>query len=110
MARSSSGRNRAGRPHGVFLCPNCGEEVRQGASSCPSCGSDETTGWADGAEHWEADIPVGYAEDDDFDYDAFVRREFPAAGTGCFRLYVRRVLTAVLYVLILLWLIRRFRA
>ncbi len=66
-----------------FVCPNCGAEVRVGASACPDCGSDERTGWSEDADVWSADLPSGYENDDDFDYDAFVRREFSDHdGTG----------------------------
>jgi|GEM_PF-2576671 len=30
----------------LFVCPNGGGEVRQGAPVCPHCGSDENTGWS----------------------------------------------------------------
>ena len=59
-----------------FICPNCGSEVLVGAPSCPDCGSDDRTGWSDEAETWATDIPSGYGEDDSFDYEDFVRREF----------------------------------
>ncbi len=59
-----------------FVCPHCGAEVRRGARACPECGSDDATGWAEDAEKWGAGIPTGYAEDDEFDYEEFVQREF----------------------------------
>ncbi len=59
-----------------FVCPHCGAEVRRGARACPECGSDETTGWSEDADKWTAGIPTGYAEDDEFDYEEFARREF----------------------------------
>jgi len=59
----------------MFLCPNCGEEVRVGAPSCPSCGSDDDTGWSEEAEAGYTDYGGGYGGNDDFDYDEFVRRE-----------------------------------
>lgn len=52
-------------------CPNCGEEVPEGARACPGCGSDETTGWSDEAGASRLGIP-----DDSFDYDEFVKQEF----------------------------------
>ena len=60
-----------------FVCPHCGAEVPAGAHACPECGSDDRTGWAEDADRWAADIPAGYGEDDEFDYDEFIRREFP---------------------------------
>lgn len=59
------------------LCPNCDEVVPGGAVSCPSCGSDWDTGWADGADVWAGDLPAGYDDegDDDFDYEAALEAE-----------------------------------
>ncbi len=53
----------------TFQCPHCGGTVRSTAVACPHCGSDEETGWAeeDAAEY----------EEDDFDYDDYIQREFP---------------------------------
>ena len=59
---------------GFFACPHCGAKVRRDAASCRACGSDAETGWS-GEEPWDAD--GGYAADDDFDYDDYVRQEFP---------------------------------
>lgn len=57
-----------------FLCPYCGAEVRKGRAACGECGSCEETGWSEAASEGYAD--GGYEEDDDFDYDEFVEREF----------------------------------
>jgi len=59
-----------------FTCPNCGASVRAGARACPECGSDEKTGWSPNADTAGLDLPAGYGNDEEFDYDAFVRREF----------------------------------
>ncbi len=59
-----------------FVCPHCGAQVRAGARACPECGSDESTGWSEDADKWAAGIPAGYAGEDEFDYEEFVRREF----------------------------------
>lgn len=54
------------------ICPVCGADVPKRSLACPECGADERTGWdlartsADG---------LGLAEDD-FDYDAFLRKTF----------------------------------
>ena len=64
-----------------FRCPHCGAKVRRGALACPKCGSDDETGWSENADQWQADIPAGYADDDDFDYDEFVADEFPQHAT-----------------------------
>ncbi|MGD2175363.1 MAG: zinc-ribbon domain-containing protein [Candidatus Brocadiaceae bacterium] len=61
---------------GSFPCPHCGAEVRHGSPACPNCGSDEATGWAEDAHKWGAGVPTGYSEEDEFDYDEFIRREF----------------------------------
>jgi uncharacterized membrane protein YvbJ len=53
------------------VCPNCGADVPHDARACPECGSDEKTGWSDGAQHAELDLP-----DEDFNYNEFVEREF----------------------------------
>jgi len=59
-----------------FICPHCGAEVKAGARACPECGSDAETGWSEDADKWAGDLPTGYGQDDEFDYDEFVRREF----------------------------------
>jgi len=66
--------------HATFTCPNCGTTVRADAKACPECGSDEQTGWGAAAEEWSPDIPGGHGGDDEFDYDAYVRREFGGGG------------------------------
>jgi ribosomal protein L40E len=55
-----------------FICPHCGAEVPARSWACPQCGSDEKTGWSDGAGE------AGAGADDDFDYEEFLRREFPS--------------------------------
>ncbi len=52
-------------------CPNCGEWVPRGALACDECGSCAKSGWHDDAEQDGLDLPS-----DDFDYDAFIAREF----------------------------------
>ncbi|MCQ2055370.1 MAG: zinc-ribbon domain-containing protein [Fibrobacter sp.] len=49
------------------ICPHCGAELKDGAKFCPHCGSDETTGWADGAEFVDEELP---------DYDEIIANEF----------------------------------
>ena len=63
-----------------FNCPHCGAPVPCGALACRACGSDAQTGWKENADVWEADIPTGYATDDEFDYDDYIRREFSSQG------------------------------
>ena len=65
-----------GRSPESFNCPHCGAPVAVGAISCRECGSDAETGWSDEAgDALGAD--GGYDDGDEFDYDDFVRREFP---------------------------------
>jgi hypothetical protein len=69
-----SKKKRMGRK--TFQCPNCGAEVPTGRIACPECGSDEETGWSENANVWGLDLPNGHGEDDEFDYEEFVAREF----------------------------------
>ncbi len=46
------------------------------SKACPECGSDDRTGWSDEADQGAADLPAGYEGEEDFDYDAYVQREF----------------------------------
>jgi hypothetical protein len=57
-----------------FHCPHCGARVAAGAASCRECGASDESGW--GEPEWNEDS-AGYNEDDDFDYDDYLRREFP---------------------------------
>jgi hypothetical protein len=65
-----------------FTCPHCGAHVRVGAAACRECGSDAESGWSEDAESWTSDPDAGYTGDDDFDYDEFVRDEFPEQAEG----------------------------
>lgn len=87
-----------------FACPHCGAEVPRGARSCPECGSDEKTGWAEDADKWGADIPTGYGEEDEFDYDEFIRREF---GRGR-KLSTKGWIILIVTALLMLGLVLRF--
>ena len=51
----------------TMICPHCGAELKQGATFCPHCGSDKNTGWKEGAEYSDLDLP---------DYDEIVENEF----------------------------------
>ncbi|WP_338082486.1 zinc ribbon domain-containing protein [Fibrobacter succinogenes] len=51
----------------MTICPHCGAELKQGATFCPHCGSDKNTGWKEGAEYSDLDLP---------DYDEIVENEF----------------------------------
>jgi hypothetical protein len=50
-------------------CPHCEARVPRGVLACPECGSDATTGWSDEADDWAGDLPTGYGDDDEFDYE-----------------------------------------
>lgn len=56
-----------------MYCPHCGAELKPGAKFCPHCGSDETTGWAEGAEFVDEELP---------DYDEIVENEFGVDANG----------------------------
>lgn len=99
-------------PRRAFDCPHCGERVPAGARACPECGSDAGTGWSDDADAWAGDLPTGYGddEDDDFDEQEFLREEGLAGdGVPSRRRRARQRTTIVVLVLIaclLLWLAR----
>ena len=69
-------KRRAKDPDDYFLCPHCGARVKAGAAACKKCGADAETGWSDDADEW---YEPGYAvdEDEDDEYQEFLRREFP---------------------------------
>jgi ribosomal protein L40E len=58
-----------------FLCPCCGARVAVGAKFCRECGADPEVGWD--SEGLNSDLTGGYQDDEDFDYDEFIAREFP---------------------------------
>jgi uncharacterized membrane protein YvbJ len=54
------------------VCPVCGEDVPPTALACPDCGADNSSGWREDAETYDA---VGLTEED-FNYEHFVKEEF----------------------------------
>ena len=48
-------------------CPHCGAELNEGATFCKHCGSDKNTGWKDGAEFADEELP---------DYEEIIENEF----------------------------------
>lgn len=52
-------------------CINCGEEIRMSAKVCPYCGTDQFEGGRGGGRY-SSSFSV---DDDDFDYDEFVRTQ-----------------------------------
>lgn len=59
-------------PRVTFECPHCGEPVAANAKVCRACGASDACGWND-----EHPGEQNYNDEDGFDYDEFVRREFP---------------------------------
>jgi hypothetical protein len=53
-------------------CPVCGEFVPRKAMSCAGCGASRDSGWNEEASVSGLDLP----DDEEFDYDDFVAREF----------------------------------
>jgi hypothetical protein len=53
-------------------CPVCGEFVPRKAVACPGCGASRDSGWNEEASVSGLDLP----DDEEFDYDDFVAREF----------------------------------
>ncbi len=55
-------------------CPVCGEWVYRGQAACEECGACAKSGWKAHADVYDGlDLPD---EEDEFDYDDFVAREF----------------------------------
>jgi len=59
-----------------FICPHCGSDVDKKAIFCRECGASEDSGWNTDDSLGSSDSYDGYG-DEDFDYDEFLRREFP---------------------------------
>ncbi len=72
------------------FCPVCGEDVPARALACPGCGADHRSGWRESAD------------DDGFDYEAFVKEEFGSSNkaTGIKPVWW---MTAVLLILAFAW-------
>jgi len=94
-----------------FPCPHCGALVPARALACPECGSDAATGWSEGASESAGDLPTGYDDDPDFDYEEALRSEGLAENGRPSRAALRRRwvvgLSVLIIVCILLWLMRR---
>ena len=91
-----------------FPCAHCGALVPARAVACPECGSDAATGWSEQASDFAGDLPTGYDDDPDFDYEETLRSEGLAEGGPPSRAAVRRrwvvVVIVVLIACIVLWL------
>ena len=55
------------------VCPVCGEDVPRNAKACPDCGACHQSGWGEEGEYDGVDLPD---DEQDFNYDEFVEREF----------------------------------
>lgn len=85
-----------------FPCPHCGAEVPAGATFCRACGASDDAGWNDESA-WTG------GDDDDFDYDDYVGREFPehaAPGQGSPPRWFFTLIAALVCLGILLWALR----
>ncbi len=95
-------RRRERREH--FICPCCGAEVPAGAVFCRQCGASDESGWGedDSPDGWS---PAEYGSDDDFDYDEFVRREFPEQADAESKRRLRQWALAVLVAIVVIALL-----
>lgn len=64
-----------------FICPGCGAEIRVGSKGCPKCTRPPRREKPTAAKSWEHDevydgLDLDLPEDDSYDYDDFVAREF----------------------------------
>ena len=99
---------RASSENSPSICPHCDRPVPPGASACPHCGSDAETGWSDDADRWDPDLPTGYRKDENFDYEAFLRREFSSSGSDGER-NIPMIVAVILFGLFVLFLLYRMR-
>lgn len=90
-------RNRNTREEDYFVCQNCHAEVSIKARSCPECGADDETGWKEGAMH----SGIGLREDDDFDYEDFIKRDMGNKGPKKQEKALWIVVAAVLLLIVL---------
>lgn len=51
----------------TMICPHCGNEIKADATFCRHCGSDRNTGWKEGAEFSDEELP---------DYEEILENEF----------------------------------
>ena len=88
-----------------FVCPCCGAEVPAKANFCRECGASDESGWDEGGRSRDEEPDEGYGQDDDFDYDEFVQREFPEAAEGWSRQRVKKVLLTIVVIAVCLALL-----
>lgn len=82
-------------------CPHCGEEIDADAKFCRHCGSSDSDGWRDDYDH--------EADDDDFDYEAFVEENFSGRSTNTQTRPLWRLVVVVLLLAFLIWTLFLFR-
>ena len=94
----------------TFSCAHCGADVAAGSPACPECGSDAGTGWSEEASDWAGELPSGYGDDPDFDYEEALLSEGLAPDGRRSRASRRRrwvvTLSVLLILCLLLWLVR----
>lgn len=56
-----------------YVCSNCHSKISN-PNFCRQCGASEESGWSSASD---GDFGSGYGNEDDFDYDEFLEREFP---------------------------------
>jgi hypothetical protein len=91
-------------------CPHCGARVAARAPACPACGSDARTGWSEQAGDFAGDLPTGYDDDPDFDYQEALAAEGLSGGRPSRAALRRRRVAAVALLLVaclLAWLVVR---
>ena len=87
-----------------FICPHCGADVLAGATFCRSCGASDEAGWGED-RYVDDQFTGGYGDDDEFDYQQFVAREF-SIRSGSDRSHRRRfslLLLVFLSLALVLW-------
>ena len=81
-----------------FVCPHCGADIEADAEFCGECGASHESGWNDEGAWSDPD-------EDDFDYDEFVAREFPERASHLVRLRGWSLVAMLLVVLLCLALV-----
>ncbi|MBC8874117.1 MAG: hypothetical protein H8E44_32155 [Planctomycetes bacterium] len=85
-----------------FVCPHCGSDVPVGAASCRQCGASDDSGWSDDDYGSDGMSSEEYEPDADFDYDEFIRCEFPEHAAPGNRRPTTRWFTSLVVVIVLI--------